>query len=331
MDLLERYLQAVGQYLAPATRADVLAELRVNLQAEMDDLAAEKQRPLSEAEAAAILKAHGRPMPVAARYLPQRYLIGPEMFPFYQLTLRKAAPLVALFYFVAHLATFIFAPGPGAFAASIVSSIVQLVPVLLIFWALMTMTFAILDYVRMHHREGASWNAWDPAKLPPLTQPKKEKSPAGQIADLVVHCLWMLYVLAIPRHPYLVLGPGALFLTWLSAAFAPVWRPFYIALVAVLLAQLVVKLIALARGDRHWENSMKLLTNLLGLVPVGILAFATVYFVPTSATANPHALAAINHWMSVGFRITLVILILTLLVDSWPYFRRIVPAERLAF
>ena len=83
MDLLERYLQAVGQYLAPATKADVQAELRVNLQAEMDDLAEEKQRPLTESEVAAILKAHGRPILVAARYLPQRYLIGPEVFPFF--------------------------------------------------------------------------------------------------------------------------------------------------------------------------------------------------------------------------------------------------------
>jgi hypothetical protein len=317
MDLLERYLQAVGQYLAPATRADVLAVLRVNLQEEMDDLAEGKQRPLTESEVAAILKAHGRPMLVAARYLPQRYLIGPEVFPFYLLTLRKAAPLVVLCYFVAHLATFIFSSGPGAFAVSIVSSILQLVPVLLIFWALMTLTFAILDYARRHHGDGASGNAWDPAKLPPLRQPKKEKSLAGQIADLVVHCLWMLYVLAIPHRPYLVMGPGALFLTKLSAGFAPVWRPFYVALIGLLLVQLAVKLVALARGNHRWENSLKVLTNLLGLVPAGILAFAKVYFVPTSATANLHALAQVNYWMNVGLRITLVIFILNLLVESW--------------
>jgi hypothetical protein len=331
MDLLERYLQAVGQYLAPATRADVLAELRVNLQAEMDDLAEEKQRSLTESEVAAILKAHGRPMLVAARYLPQRYLIGPEVFPFYLLTLRKAAPLVVLVYFVAHLATFIFSPGPGAFAGSIVSSVAQLVPVLLIFWALMTLTFAVLDYVRRHQGEGACWNAWDPAKLPPLTHPKKEKSPAGQIADLVIHCLWMLYVFAIPHHPYLVMGPGTLVLAKLSADFAPVWRPFYVALIALLLIQLVVKLIALARRNERRERSLKLLTNLFGLVPVGILAFNKVYFVPTSATANFHALAQLNYSLKVGLRITLAILVLNLLIESWQYFRRMIPAERLAF
>ncbi len=93
MDLLERYLQAVGQHLTAGTREDVLAELRVNLQAEMDAHAEEMERPLTESEVAAILKAHGRPMLVAARYLPQHYLIGPAVFPFYLLTLRKGAAL----------------------------------------------------------------------------------------------------------------------------------------------------------------------------------------------------------------------------------------------
>ena len=35
MDLLERYLQAVGEYLPARTKADTLAELRENLLAEM--------------------------------------------------------------------------------------------------------------------------------------------------------------------------------------------------------------------------------------------------------------------------------------------------------
>ena len=36
MDLLERYLQAVGQYLPAATKDDTLAELRANLLEQMD-------------------------------------------------------------------------------------------------------------------------------------------------------------------------------------------------------------------------------------------------------------------------------------------------------
>jgi hypothetical protein len=332
MDLLERYLQAVGQYLPPATREDVLAELRVNLQAEMDERAAESESPLADSEAAAILKAHGRPMLVAARYLPQRYLIGPELFPFYLLTLRKAAPFVVLLYFVAHVATFLFSSTAGAFLAGLANSFAQLVPVLLIFWSAVTITFAVLEYVYRQQGEGAGWcNAWDLAKLPPVTHPRKGKSLASRIADLIVHSLWMLYVLAIPHHLYLIMGPGAGFLTRLSAGFAPVWRLFYVAIIVLLLVQLVIKLMALGRGDHRWEKPLQLLTKLLGVVPMGMLAFAKVYFVPTSAVANLHTLAKINDAMSLGFRIGLAIVVLDLMVESWQYFRRVIPTERLAF
>jgi hypothetical protein len=331
MDLLERYLQAVGQYLPQETREDVLAELRVNLLAEMDARADEMERPLTESEAAAILKAHGRPMLVAARYLPQHSLIGPAVFPFYLLTLRKGVPLVVLIYFMARVATFVFSPSAGAFVASIATSFAQLVPVLLLFWGAVTMTFAILEFAHTQTGQCASWNAWDPAKLPPLAHPKKEKSLASRIADLVLHCLWILYVLAVPQHPYLILGPGALFLTKLSAGFAPMWRLIYVTFIIVLLAQLGIKLMALALGNHRSEQPLELFTNLLGLVPAGLLAFNKVYFVPTGSAANLHALAQINYWTNVGFRIGLVIVVLNLLVESWQYLRRAVPAERLAF
>ena len=66
---------------------------------------------------------------------------------------------------------------------------------------------------------------------------------------------------------------------------------------------------------------------------VGAPAFmrGKVYFVPTSPATNLHALAQINYWTNVGFRIGLVVVVLNLLVESWQYLRRAVPAERLAF
>jgi hypothetical protein len=331
MNLLERYLQAVGQYLAPGTREDVLAELRVNLQAEMDARAEEREGPLTESEAAAIVKAHGRPIMVAARYSPQRYLIGPEVFPIYLLTLRKTAPVVVLFYFVGRLATFVFSPNPGAFASSVARSFAQLVPVLLLFWGVVTLTFAIMEYAQRQHGHGASWNEWDPAELPSLQQPTKEKSLASRIADLVAHFVWLLYVLAIPRHPFLILGPGVLLLTGLSADFAPVWRPFYVAIIVLLQVQLFTGFITLARANYRLMAPLKLLTKLIGLVPAALLAVTKVYFIPTGPTANLHALTQINYWMNVSFKIVLVIVVVNLLVESWQYFRRFVPTEGLAF
>ena len=49
MDLLDRYLNAVRSFLPPAQRDDITTELAANLQAQMEDRAAELGRPLSEA------------------------------------------------------------------------------------------------------------------------------------------------------------------------------------------------------------------------------------------------------------------------------------------
>ena len=67
MDLLARYLHAVGQYLPAKGNDDTLAELRANLLAEMENREEELGRPLNEVEVAAVLEHHGRPAMVAAR------------------------------------------------------------------------------------------------------------------------------------------------------------------------------------------------------------------------------------------------------------------------
>jgi hypothetical protein len=327
MDLLERYLQSVGQYLDHDTKDDVLAELRANLMADIDARSEHLGRSLSKGEVVAILRAHGRPSLVAARYLPQRYLIGPALFPVYVFTLRKAAPMVALIFLLAS-ASLVILSG-GTLAAAIGRSLLQLVPVLLLFWGIVTMTFGIMEFVQ--RESGESWQAWDPAELPPVEQPEKHKSPAGRIADVVVHCLWILYVLAIPHYPFLILGPGTFFLNKLYSAFAPVWHVFYFAYMIVLLTQLGIKLIALNPGSDRRRLPLKLLSKLLDLVPIGILAFAKVYIVPASSPANLHTFAVINYWMNVGFRIGLVIMLLSLVVDAWKYVRPKIPTQRLAF
>jgi len=107
MDLLERYLKQWAN-ISRGHPGRCVAELRVNLQAEMDDLAEGKATAVTEAETTAILTAQGRPMLVAARILPQRYLNWPEIFPFYLLPCARPRPWWC-FLFCGAPSTFIFA------------------------------------------------------------------------------------------------------------------------------------------------------------------------------------------------------------------------------
>ena len=90
MTLVDRYLGAVKDNLPRAQRDDIIEELEDSLRSRMEDEAAAKGRPLTEAEEAAIIKSFGNPMAVAARYRGDdrsvtfgRRLIGPELFPTY--------------------------------------------------------------------------------------------------------------------------------------------------------------------------------------------------------------------------------------------------------
>jgi hypothetical protein len=333
MNLLERYLQAIGQYLPSATRQDVLNELRVNLEAQIDDRAEELNRPLTDSELSQLLQAHGRPEVVAARYLPQRSLIGPTIFPSYLFTLRKAFPLVVLIYVIAQAISLFAEPQQGDLLRGIFRSIVQIVPTLLIFWASVTIVFAIIEFAHTRPGFDTRWmpsSSWDPTKLPTLhdTTNPKPKSFATRVADLGFHILWILYVLAIPAHPFLIIGPSDWYLRQLgNAAFAPAWATFYVLLLVLLGFQLITKILALNPVFDPQQPVLDLITKALGVASTAFLASMKTYFIATSPSVNQTALANVNHWMGVSFRILLVIVSIQLLIDAWKLLRPTIRAK----
>ncbi len=88
MELLDRYLKAVKFWLPSEQKQDIVAELSEDIRSQIEDKESELGRQLNDAEVEAILKKGGPPMLVAQRYLPQRYLIGPALFPTYWMVLK---------------------------------------------------------------------------------------------------------------------------------------------------------------------------------------------------------------------------------------------------
>ena len=76
--------------LPPDKMEDIGAEVRSNLESQLEDQAMALGRELRLEELSALLKQHGHPVKVADRYHdePRRGLIGPSLFPFYWFTLR---------------------------------------------------------------------------------------------------------------------------------------------------------------------------------------------------------------------------------------------------
>jgi hypothetical protein len=84
MNLIDKYIAEVGKHLPRKNRADIEAEIRSTL----EDMLEERKPETGEAEDKTVielLKEYGAPRDVAASYTGPRYLIGPRVFPIFEL------------------------------------------------------------------------------------------------------------------------------------------------------------------------------------------------------------------------------------------------------
>jgi hypothetical protein len=316
MDLLERYLQAVGHCLPPKSKEDTLAELRANLLGEMDGREEELGRPLTEDEVAAVLVEHGRPMIVAARYLPQRHLIGPGLFPAYWYTLKRGAPMVAIVYAVVQAVTLAFRYGDGF---SIGSAIGRFPGVLFYSWAVVTLVFAAFQYVQDEFVGSFKLpKQWDPRKLPPLEKPQaKGQSLANRVADLVISVVAVVWLLALGHQPVIFLGPGATYLKSLSVGMSAAWEMFYWQLIFLMIAQILLKCVALLRSMRPWQRVIDLVVLGLNVAAIMVLLQERTYFAATAVINSQQMklLETINWSVRLGLQFALAVTVVKLLWD----------------
>ncbi len=323
MEMLDGYLNAVRRHLPWLRQDDIIAELRANLEAQLEDKEAELGRKLSDAEMEAWLKQLGSPLQVAARYRPQQYLIGPGLFPIYWFVLRLAMGWCAVIYAIVSTVEIVGnGLGPGALAGAVA----HLPWVLFINAAIVTLVFAIVE--RSHAKipekfaQGAAMgNDWPHAAVSPFDAQrdgrKKPKSYAQAVAEVIFGWILIVWLLLVPHYPYLLMGPGVVILTATPYQLAPVWWTFYwcvVALSSLWLAWQIVDLLRERWQERH--PTRRLVRQGLDLIPPLVLLAAPgrVLVVPKNPadTAHAAALAQVNQWMYRGFEVVAVIVLLQL-------------------
>jgi hypothetical protein len=278
MELLDRYLQAVKKHLPWQRQDDIVAELRANLESQLEDKEAELGRPLNTGEVEAWLKQMGPPMQVAARYQPQQYLIGPAVFPTYWFVLRTAFLWALIIYSIVS-AVLIVVKTPSGMA--VLEAVLRVPGVLLTTAAWVTLVFAVIEFAATHYPAKcpaiAGFSAdWSPGTLPPLEKEpapgKKRRSYANAVAEVVFGFLFLAWLLLIPQHPALLLGPGAAYLHVSPFQLAPVWVQFFWWVVAVSLLQLGWRCVELWRGSwRQPQPAMQIAIKAFGLIPLMVL------------------------------------------------------------
>ena len=338
MELLDRYLQAVKKHLPWRRQDDIIAELRANLEAQLEDKEAELGRPLTQVEGEDWLKQIGSPIQVAARYQRQQYLIGPALFPTYSYILKLVLTWATVIYLIAGVVTIgAQAMGVEALAALSVLRVALRLPwIWLINAAIVTLIFVVIERMSARfpekfgafgplaaHMSGPMTAPWSPIDLPPVGTGDpdwaKPRSFTRALLGVLSGCFFLAYVLLVPHYPFLLFGPGAWYLHSLPYQLAPVWWTFYWWMVAINVFELAWKIVDLARGA--WQQppnrGRHLAMHAFSLIPFGILLAAPEHKLfllknPADAAKLGGALAAANNGVLLAFKIVVAIVILQL-------------------
>lgn len=221
MDLLGRYLQAVKFWLPKGQHQDILAELSEDIRSQVEEAEAGLGRKLSDAEMEALLKKRGRPMLVAMRYRPQRYLIGPGLFPMYVFVLKVAVLCYLIPWAIAGLVLLIFGTSHpvgqalGSFWGSL--------------WIALAMQFSIITIVfagiEHYHATSGILDNWSPRSLPAV-RPAKDPYRVPRLASLAEVVFTLIFIVwwISPREFPFAWGLEKAGISW---AWGPVWQDFH--------------------------------------------------------------------------------------------------------
>ena len=96
MNLIDLYAREVGYNLPEKMKTDIEQEIRSLIEDNLEDESQNTGRPVDEEMQVEVLQRLGPPEKVASSYLPPRYLVGPELYPHFLVTLRIVLVIVAI-------------------------------------------------------------------------------------------------------------------------------------------------------------------------------------------------------------------------------------------
>lgn len=307
MDLIERYLAAIGRQLPSAQAGDIKAELRDVLLSRVEEQEAEQGRPLNRAEMESLLTDFGHPLTVAGRYRKVQHLIGPEVFPFWWATVKVMLAVVAGVYLVLIIIASLAHKTEAEFNHTVPSAS----NALLFLFGVITAAFAGFELFG-----ATAWlEKWKPGNLPPATG--KTRSPfelGAEIASDVVFILWWLGVIHFRNYFDF---PGLI-----TVDLAPVWVVWKWPIVGYSVLEIAVDLLAIVQPSLIRTN---LVTGIVRyVVGIGILSQivqAGHWLVVSGPTQGEHSLSSLQTnfdlGMKIGIGVTIAIMVFRIGQELW--------------
>jgi hypothetical protein len=303
MTLLERYLCAIKTLLPAKTQDDIVNELSENILSQFEEKEAGLGRPLTEAEQAEVIKHHGHPVVVAARYRRPRHLIGPGVFPFYWLVLKITAISALIVRTILAIIMAVVSPNPSS---AIVPALVAVPSVLIPVFFWVTVAFAAFEMCSSVLNVKLD-RGWNPRSLPSDSGRLPFVPRTTSVARIVFGAAFILWWQSLPVAPQLVFGPAAS-----TLALGQVWIVLHWPILLLAAAGVVQSAVDLSKPDlTHLRAGARLLTDAAGLVLLCLIIRAGSWVVIAPGVQNPAAYAGVvgvlNQVLFYGFIVGLVI------------------------
>lgn len=263
-DLVERYVHRVGRYLPPKERAEIEAELRSQIQDQLDDRSAESPTP---EEIASVLREFGHPYQMAASYNRDRYLVGPDLYPYLMMVLRHVWVVVPTVVIFLDIFGALVAARQGMWLELILETLFAVLQATLSFSAVLVLLFAFIERVKAElEKEEEPFN---PLELSPVDDPSvvdrfEEAAGTAVSAFFSLVVIYWLYAGGLTLR-FNLNDPGDL---------TPVPMSWLVLLLVSVISQLVLHLFMLPRN--RWSVGLWLMVMLLEVFGVICLYFAVL-------------------------------------------------------
>lgn len=192
MNLIDKYIAEVGKHLPRKQRADIEAEIRSTLE-DMLEERKQAEGTVSEAQVIELLKEYGAPREVAESYIGPRYLIGPKLYPLFELVTK----IVLTVLFAIALAGLALSLSRSSligieFLGHAGESFMDILAGLILVFGNIVVVFAILERTLSPKDLEEESEEWDPAKLESEPDPDQIK-----VGDQIWNILFMVGFLVI--------------------------------------------------------------------------------------------------------------------------------------
>ncbi len=265
MNLIDKYIAEVGKHLPRKQRADIEAEIRSTLE-DMLEERKQAEGAASEAQVIELLREYGAPREVADSYVGPRYLIGPRVYPTFELVTR----IVLIVLFALALAGLGLSlaksslSGPE-FLKTIAESALGLFGGLITAFGNIVLVFAILERV-LPAKEFEEEEEWDPAELAREPDPDRVK-----FGEQIFEMFFLVLFLVIFN-----LYPGAIGIgffnendwVFISPILTDAFFSYLPWLNILILLQLGFNVILLRRG--WWNNGLRVANIVLELAGIAL-------------------------------------------------------------